>query len=422
MPSGRPQNSRAPAAKRQRPLLPAGSPAAPGAPAATQQPFRRALPWVGLVSAMFLLTYLDRAMFGPLLPAIEKEFSLSHAASTRLLLYISAGYSASMFFSGYSCGKIRPRVLVGGSLLLTGGVLIAVSLATGLTALTLLFIALGAAAGQYFNAGLSTMRSLVPPAQWSRAIAIHEVGPNASFFLAPLLAEIGAGLFGWRDLAAGMGWLTMGAGALFLLIAKGGECPAAPVSFRDVRKALTEPRLWLFTWLMGLAIAGEFAPFSVLTLHMTGERGLSPEQTAFLLSTSRLAVPFAVLGGGSITARLGTRRTLRLCLGACALGLAGMASPWFPVFVAGMFVQPVLTAMMFPPVFTMLAESFPLRDQPMYLAIGMPLASFMGVGCMPFVLGLWGDLAGFGAGFAMMGCLAALSFPLLGLLPAGEQA
>lgn len=379
-------------------------------------PFRRVMPWVALVSGMFLLTYLDRAMFGPLLPAIEREFGINHAASTRFLFYISVGYSISMFLSGFSSSKIRPRIMVGASLLGCGLVLQGIALAENLTALALLFVLLGMAAGQYFNGGLSTMRSLVPPAQWSKAIAIHEFGPNASFFIGPVLAEIGAAWFGWRGVVSGMGWLTMGAGIVFLLIARGGETPAAPVSYNGFKKAFKEPRLWLFTWLMGIAIAGEFAPFSVLTLHMIDERALTPETSALLLSVSRIAAPFAVLGGGFVTARLGTRRTLGLCLFCYAVGMLCMASPWFSLFVFGMFAQPVMTAMCFPPIFTLLAESFPLKEQPLLLAIGMPVGSFMGVGLMPSVLGLFGDHATFNAGFAMMGVLVALSLPLLRLM------
>lgn len=385
--------------------------------------FSKALPWVALVGGMFLITYLDRAMFGPLLPAIEKEFGINHASSTRLLFYISVGYSASMFLSGFSSSKVRPRILVGGSLLLSGAVLLGIGAATSLPLLSLLFAALGMAAGQYFNGGLSTLRSLVAPSQWSKAISVHEIGPNASFFLGPILAETLAGWLGWRGMVSCMGWLSIGAGALFLLIAKGGEYPAAPVSLKGVTKALKTPKLWLFTWLMGLAIAGEFAPFSVLTLHMVDERALSPAMAAFLLSASRVAAPFAVLGGGFVTSRLGTRRTLVICLFAYTLGMFLMALPWFWPFAAGMFLQPVLTAMIFPPIFTLLAESFPTKDQPLLLSIGMPVASFMGVGLMPFLLGLWGDYVGFAAGFAMMGCMVALSFPLLWLMPeANKQA
>ncbi|MDL2291054.1 MFS transporter [Desulfovibrio sp. OttesenSCG-928-F20] len=380
---------------------------------AREQPFSRVLPWVVFVGMMFLFNYLDRAMFGPMLPALEREFGISHAVSTRFLLYISIGYSVSMFLSGFSSSKIRPRVMVSGSLLCTGLALHGIALTDNLTVLTILFVLLGFAAGQYFNGGLSTLRSLVRPAHWSKAIAIHEIGPNGSFFIAPILVELGASLLGWRGLVSGMAWISMAAGLLFFFLAKGGDYPAAPVSFKGFTRTLREPRLWLFTWLMGLAIAGEFAPFSVLTLHMIDERALAPDTAAFLLSASRVSAPFAVLCGGWVTTRLGTRRTLRLCLLAYALGMFCMAMPWFAPFAAGMFIQPVLTAMIFPPVFTLLAESFPMRDQPLVLGLGMPVASFMGVGLMPPVLGLFGDHLSFAAGFVMMGSLVALSFPLL---------
>ena len=189
------------------------------------------------------------------------------------------------------------------------------------------------------------------------------------------------------------------------------------MSFKGLKTILKDPKLWLFTWLMGLAISGEFAPYSVLSLHMATERALDGETAAFLLSVSRIAAPFAVLGGGFVTAKLGTRRTLVICLVAYASGMFMMAMPLFPFFVTGMFLQPVMTAMVFPPIFTMLAESFPIKSQPLLLAVGMPLASFMGVGFMPFALGLWGEYLSFTAGFIMMGCLVILSFPLLRFMP-----
>lgn len=396
--------------------LPGAEAAAVGSAQAGSE-FRKVLPWIILVSMMFLLTYLDRAMFGPLLSALEKEFDISHAASTRFLFFISIGYSASMFLSGFSSSRIRPRVMVSGSIIGCGLVLLGISAATSTVLLSVLFVLLGVAAAQYFNGGLSTMRSLVRPAEWSKAISVHEIGPNASFFLGPILAEVGASLLGWRGVVAFMGWLSIVAGIVFYFIAKGGEYPAAPVSFKGLKAVLREPKLWLFTWLMGIAISGEFAPYSVLGLHMENERSLGGDSAAMLLSLSRIAAPFAVLCGGVITARLGTRRTLIICLSAYAAGMFLMAMPFFPLFVLGMFIQPVLTAMVFPPIFTLLAESFPVNIQPLLLAVGMPLASFMGVGFMPFALGLWGEYASFKAGFVMMGCLVGLSFPLLRLLP-----
>lgn len=376
-------------------------------------PFRRMLPWISLISLMFLLNFLNRVIFGPILPSIEEEFAISHASSTRCLLYISLGYSLSMFFSGYSSAKIRPRVIVGVSLVSSGLIMLFIGLTKNFTILSFLFFTLGLAAGQYFNSGLITMQSLVPPAQWSKAISVHEIGPKISFFISPILAQTGASLFGWRGIVSFMGWLSIGAGIVFLLIAKGGEKKTAPISLKGFKEALQDPKLWIFVWLMGLAIAGEFAPYSVLTLYMIDERAISSETTAFLLSCSRVATPFAVLASGFITARLGAKRTLSICLIFYALGMFCLAFPYFIIFIPGLFIQPIFTAMAFPPVFTLLADSFPLKLQPLNLAIGVPLASFWGVGCMPYILGLCGDYASFAMGFIVMGMMVCVSLLLL---------
>lgn len=380
-------------------------------------PFLRTLPQVVLVSMMFLLTYLDRAMFGPLLPAIEAEFGITHSASTRLLFYMSMGYSLSMLFSGMASSLISPRVLVVLALLGSGLALLGISQVHHLSFFALLIVCLGIAAGQYFNSGLSTLRSHVSLENWSKAISIHEIGPNASFFLAPILAGFGAAFLGWRGVVSMMGWISIAAAIFFFFLARGGGKPTERVSGRGFARALRAPKFLLFTWLMGLAIAGEFAPFSVLTLHMIEDRGLSGETAAFLLSLSRVGAPFAVLCGGWVTSRMGTRRTLGLCLSAYTLGMFFMAAPYFTPFVLGIFIQPMLTAMVFPPVFVLLAESFPPEDQPMLLAMGMPVASFMGVGVMPSILGVFGDCSGFATGFAFMGCLVAVSLPLIRLMP-----
>lgn len=385
-------------------------------------PFTRVLPWVLLVSGMFFLNYLCRAVFGPLLPELEREFSITHAASTRLLLYISAGYTLGVFLSAGVAATFRPRFLVAASLVAGGILLQGVALAGNLFTLTAAMTLLGLAAGQYFNAGMSTIRSIVTPPQWSRAVAIHEFGPNAGFIFAPLIAEMGATHFGWRGTVSVLGWVGAAAGILFYFLGKGGEYPAAPVSLKNMRSMLKNRTLWLFTWFIGLAIAGQFGPFSVLTLHMTGDRAMQPDFAAFLLSASRVASPFGALAGGLLTVKLGTRRTLFFCLIVYSLALAAMSLPYFVPFVAGMFAQPFFTAMIFPPLFTVLAESFPLREQPVLLAMGMPVASFFGVGLMPGILGIFGDYATFNAGFLCMACLAAGSLLMLRGLPGGKNA
>lgn len=377
--------------------------------------------WVFFISVMFLLNYLGRAVFGPLLPGIEKEFAISHAASTRILFYLSLGYSVGMFFSGALSSKIRPKVIISGSLIAGGLAMQVVSLVPGTVSLAVCCCATGLIAGQYFNAGMSAVRSLVSPSQWSKAVAVHEFGPNAGFILAPVIAELGMAYMGWRGTVSALGWASVVSGFLFYFVGKGGDEKSAPVPFREMPRFLKDRRLWLFSLFIGMAIAGQFGPFSVLTMHMTEERGLSKELAATLLSASRVASPLGALAGGYLTARFGTRRTLVFCFSVYALSLSAMSLPCFPLFVTGMFMQPLFTAMVFPALFTMLAESFPLREQPVLLGIGMPVGSFVGVGLMPSILGIFGDHLGFQAGFLCMGVTGLCCMVLLRLIPSARR-
>lgn len=388
-------------------------------PTAPNESFGAVLPWVLFLSFSFVVNYLTRSIFGPLLPGIEEELGVSHAISTRFLFYLAIGYTASLFLSGPACAKIRPRLLVSGSLICSGLLLQLVAATHSRFLLSVLFLVFGFAAGQYFNAGMSVLRSLVRPSQWSRTVSLNEFGPNVAFILGPVLAEFGSAHFGWRGTTSCIGWFSVAAGILFYLFTRGGDEPVGgSVSFKRMAVVLRNKNLWLFAWFIGIAIAGQFAPFSVMILHMTGERALPPDTAAFLLSASRLPMPAGALVGGYLATRIGTRKTLAICGSVYAASLLAMGMPWLAPFVAGLFIQPLFTAMLFPTLFTLLAEIFPVHRQPLLLSIGMPVGSFLGVGIIPGILGIFGDQAGFAAGFLGMGVTVAASLLLLRCLPA----
>ena len=380
---------------------------------ADERPFASVLPWILFTSFIFLVTYQARAIFGPLLPYIEAEFHISHAEATRYQMYIALGYSVSMFATVYTTTLIAYRNLVGVAAIISGAALFAIALTPGKTALIFLCVVLGLATGQYFNAGMGTLRSLASYRQWSKTVAIHEFGPNLSFLLCPIVAVIGARHIGWRGVIAVLGVISLLAGLGFLWKAQGGEGRSPKFFFKGVARLFRNPMLWLFVWMMSLMIGGQFGPYSIMTLHLTEECGLSAANASGLLSSSRLAAPFAVFFGGWLTVRFGTIRALTICLVLHSLSLFCLAMAFMPVKIAGLFLQPMMASMTAPAAFTLIAERFPARKQASALAVGMPLASFIGTGAMPSVLGWCGTHASFSAGFMAMGIFAALSLPLL---------
>ena len=374
------------------------------------------LPWIVFTSFIFLMTYQARAIFGPLLPYIEAEFGIGHEAATRLQLFISLGYSVSMFATVYTATLIRYRYLAGFSCALGGVVLVAVGLCPDLGGMAVLCVLLGVVTGQYFTAGMGTLRSLVTFEQWSKAVSVHEFGPNFCFFLCPIAAVWGASFFGWRGVLVALGVIACIAGAGFVLAGKGGDNTSPPFFFKGLKRVLRNPLLWLFVWLMGLCIGGQFGPYSVMMLHLTEDAALSETTASWLLSASRVLAPAAVLAGGFATIRFGSMPALTFCFTAHSLSLFGLAADPFPLKAAGLFLQPMLAAMSIPPLFTFLAERFPARKQAMVLALGMPVASFVGTGGIPYLLGICGTHLSFSAGFTCMGVLIGLSALLLAAL------
>lgn len=387
----------------------------------TEEPFRAVLPWVLFISLMFLINYLTRTFFGPLLPYMEKEFGISHSISTGFLLSLSIGTSIGMLFSGVLCSLLSPRVLVGLSILLGGVVFQGIAVADTVWLMFILFAVFGVSAGQYLNAGLCAMRGLVRSEQWGKAVSVHELGPNVGFILAPIIARAGAAYIGWRGTVAGLGVAAIVGGGAFLLAGKGEARCQPRVTLNGFACLLGMRQLWIITWLMGVAIACQFGPFSVLTLHMTSERFMAHDLSAFLLSMSRLPTPLGALFSAYVCSRIGTGKTLAVASLLCAASLAIMSVSLPIPFLVGMFAQPFFTAMIFPILFVLMAEQFSAGEQSALLSLVMPIASFFGLGIMPVVLGVFGDHLGFATGFLALSGITLFNLVLLRLLPKKEK-
>lgn len=379
--------------------------------------FGKALPAVLFVTAIFFINYTNRAITGPLLVPMERELGLDHVQSTSFLLFLSSGFCAGVLVSGFVASMIRPRVQVAISAVFGGCILLLLSRAASPEAIRLLLTFLGIFSGFYMTAALATLDSLVRPEDWSLTIAVHELSPAVSFILTPLLAEIAALHWGWQGAMMFVGILSLCGGTLFLFCGKGGTEKVDRPSAAGVISAIKAPVFWAFVWVFGLSISGEFAPFSVLSLSLTAEQGLDNALAARLLSFSRIISPFAVLAGGWAATHLGAQRTIRLFLIIHGISLICLAAPISLFGKPGVFLamtsQATATAFVFPALFTVFARSFPHRQQPMILSIALPMASFLGTGLAPFLLGVSGQFLTFSQGFFIFGILSLATLPVL---------
>lgn len=329
---------------------------------------------------------------------MEQDLGIGHGQVTSILFTQGLGLGTAFFFCGFLLSKIRPRNMIVLSHLMAGSILLCVSFIEGLQSARLLFGLLGLTSGLYFAAGIATLRSLVRHEDWGKAVGMHELAPNLSFILFPLIAQALLPLGGWKGVLMIWGLLLIVVALVFFFTGKGGTEYATTISPATGLHLFMHPTSLCVMLFLFICISGQFAVYSVLQLYLVTEHALRPDNANFIMSLSRLLNPFMVLLGGWAADAFPPRRVLALFYSTNILGLFLMCIPTFPLAIGGVALQAMSIAIAFPSVFKLIAECFDQRILPVVLSLTMPLAAITGTGLMPWLFGLIGERFGFVAG------------------------
>lgn len=298
---------------------------------------------------------------------------------------------------------IKPRTLIVLIITCVSCSLIVISFAKTFFQICVLSCIMGFCAGCYLTPALSTLSELVKDKIWNKAVALHELAPPLGMLGSPLIAELMIGHGGnWRSVLLTIGIFGLCCAILFAICAKGGHGKSDAPSIHGIDAAFKTPAFWLFLWCFALAAAAEVAPYNVISLQLTSERGLTTEAANKLLAMTRIISPFGVIFGGFITTRLGTRKTMMIFFIAHAASLLLMSAPNFYISVAGMFLQPFMPAFAFTAVFSILYYNFKPPQFPLLMALSIPAAYIIGIGLVPKMFGFCGDHFNFATGFIIL--------------------
>lgn len=381
------------------------------------QPFRAAVPALLSLTGIFLMNFLTRVILAPFLLFVRQDFDLTRAQAGELFLIVSLGFSVALFLSGFFSSRLEHRKIIVISALGVAAGLCLAALSPNAAWLRASLLFTGFFGGLYFPSGFAVLTSLVPPSNWGKAIAIHELAPNISFVTAPLLAEalISLGL-NWRTALAGVAAASLGAIYLFLrFCACGREKSIAPRP-RAYLSTLGRKQFWVLAMFFALAIGATQGVYSQTPLYLVGARGMEADKVNYLLAASRISGIFLVFWAGMIVDKLGPVRALRIFV--ALTGLATMAYGWLPgswVFLA-VLIQPTMGGCFFPAGFAVLSSVFPAKARPMAISLIVPMAVLTGGGAIPAGLGLFGDQNRFALGFILLGAIIFLSASLTVLL------
>lgn len=380
------------------------------------RPFRAALPALLALASLFLLNFLSRVSFSPLMPVIERDLAITHAGSGGLFLLVAVGYGLGLLLSGALSEHLCHRTVIGLSGLGLGVSLGIAALCTVLPGFKAALLAVGLFAGAYLPSGIATLTALTRRQDWGKALAVHEMAPNLSFILAPLLAEAVISVLSWRCVLGLLAALQILGGAAYLRYGRGrgafGQAPRPAL----IRELLAKPQFWALAVLFGLALGASVGAYSMIPLYLVSERGFSREAANQLLAVSRISGLFASFAAGFFTDRFGYRPTL-----AASLVLAGLATALLgPVpeslLVPALLIQPFVSVLFFPAGFTALSRIFGPTQRSIAVSLVMPVGIVVGLGLVPAALGQAGEAGSFQLGFALLGalvCLGPLALPCL---------
>jgi len=355
--------------------------------------------------AIFLLNFISRVIFSPLLPTIEKELAIGHGQAGFFFFLISAGYLSGLLGSGFLSSRSTHRltILVAGTGV--GVALLVLSASSSLWAMRGGLYALGLAAGLYMPSAIATITALVDQRHWGKAIAVHELAPNLAFFTGPFAAELFLSRATWRAALATLGVLSVVITGAYFRYGRGGrfagESPASSAFGALVRS----PAFWIMLILFGLGVSATVGVYAMLPLYLVSERHVEASWANTLTAFSRSYGPILGVLGGWVSDRLGPKRTMVVSLfvtGVLTLQLGLAPDNWIG---AAVIVQPALAVWFFPAGFAALAVITPPQARNLAVGFTIPFGYLIGGGATPTFIGVMGDAHLFALGFMVTGIL-----------------
>ncbi len=352
---------------------------------------------------IFFLNFVSRIVLSPLLPTVEKDLKIGHEEAGSFFFLISLGYCIMLLGSSFVSSRINHRRTIILSTVTLGGGLLFVGLSHQLWMVRLGLFMLGMAAGLYLPSGIATVTELVKPRDWGKAISIHELAPNLSFVVAPLIAEMSLRWFSWQGIYILFGIFSVLVGILFSIFGRGGKFCGEPLNVSTLRIILKEPSFWVMMSLFSLGIGGTLGMFAMFPLYLVSEKGMDQVWANTLVGLSRISPAGVAILSGWVTDRLGPKRALKVIFLAngIAVTLLGVASGLWMVLL--IFLQPMLASSFFPPGFAALSRIGGAKFKSTSVSLIMPVSFLLGGGVIPAMIGLLGQTSSFSTGFIILG-------------------
>jgi MFS transporter, NNP family, nitrate/nitrite transporter len=385
---------------------------------------RRSLSGKGLLFLLFIwfiwfTNYCGRTMFAPVLPLIEDEFRVTHAKASGIVTLIFVGYAVVLLLSGVLAKAFGTKKTLAGSFILLAAVFACMPFVTTFKTLYLLAFGVGIGTGVYLPAIVPMITRYYDERVWGRAIAIQDSAAPMGVFVTPFIASSLLSFVPWRGLFVFVAAANIVLTAI-LLYAAPDVRPAG--QGRSIQMGLLRKKtLWL-NGVMWIFVSGaSLAVYFIMPLYLSKELGLPMGQMSSILGRSRLGAVVVAITAGFFVDRFDLRKvmfTLLVATGILTMLLTIKNVGWITKLL---FLQASVAQGFFPAAIVSISRLFSSEERGAATGFIVAFAAVFGLGIIPYLLGMCGDLVGFRVGIFGLGLLTSLSSLLLFLMPEGAQ-
>ena len=357
------------------------------------------------LTSIFFLNFTIRIILAPLLPTILTDMNLTHDQAGSFFLISASGYFISLLCSGFVSSRIKHKKTIVFSAVATGIAFLVTGLSQSLLSMRIGLFVVGMTSALYLPSGIAMLTSSISSRNWGRAIGIHELAPNLSFLLAPMICEGLLLWLSWRSILVVIGGTSILFGISFFKFSSVKDFPGESPMLKSVLPLIATPSFWLMIILFSLGVIGTLGVYSMLPLYLVNEHGMLQSQANKLITMSRiLTLPMALLVGW-LSDHFGLKPTLASVLfftGISTLSIGVLTGQIIQVII---FCQPVFAVCFFPPAFAALSHIGSKESRNIAVSFTIPIAFLVGGGVVPNVIGLLGEKGFFSMGFIVAGGL-----------------
>ena len=369
-----------------------------------------------LFALCFYLSILSRAVFSPLLLSIEADLGISHADAGSLFLLMSIGYAPVVFCSGFIASRLMHRGAILLAMICLTLTVLLLSQSRSLAMVRVGSLLMGMSGGLYTASGIASVIHITPVHHRGKAIALHEIAPNAASLTAPLLALALLPFFPWRTILLFIAIATLLAGLIFWRFDRGSHFPGVPPSIKALRIYLTDRNFWLLTTFFVLNACAALGVYSLLPTYLIDEQGMDGVTANLLVSISRVGSIVIIYLSGWLVDRFGSVKLIAASILLTAVPTIFLGAGSGLVLAMAVVFQPMIAVVFFTPALAALSRIGPPESRNVAISLTTPMAVLFGGGFFPYILGVLGEAGQFYIGFIVLGVLMLICLPLLRLL------